>query len=297
MKGELEQWDDARLVLSVTRWGSLKKAARHLGVHVSTVSRRVELLERTLGLRLFDRTSDGVVPTAAVERLLPFAEAMEQSALQMSHALEGFEAEPEGTVRISAPPSLVEHFLVNFAQALLKSWPKIRLELNASIQYADLTRREADIAIRTTRPTTGDLLSVALIPAAPMVLFAAEATTLSANQFAETPFITYSTELEFLPECQWVLRQVAPDRVVFRSNSLPTQVEAARRGLGAVVLAKPYEMLEGLARVQLRPDLSRKLSPLPPAPLFLIVHRALRQVPRIAATWDELRAYFGNYEG
>ena len=285
-------WDDARLVLLVTRLGSLKKAASALGVHVSTVSRRLDGLEHDLGLHLFDRTSDGVKPTAAVEKLLPFAEAMEQSALGMSHALEGFEAEPEGTVRLTAPPSFVEHFLLGFATELIHRYPKIRLELIGSIQYADLTRREADIAVRVRRPTTGDLLSVALMPDIPSHLFGASSQAFGRREFKDAAFVTYSRELAFVPECQWVLKHAAPEQIVLRANSLTAQVEAVRSGIGVTVLAEPYERLDMLHRIRLKPELAKTLAPIPGGSLFLVTHRALRQVPRIAATWALLRELF-----
>ena len=287
-----EQWDDVRLLLSVHRSGSLKKAARSLGVHVSTVSRRLDVLERTLEVHLFDRTHDGIVSTSAAERLLPFAEAIEQRVLEMGNALDGFEAEPEGTVRVTAPPSFVEHFLVDFAGQLIDRYPKIRLELLASVKMADLTRREADIAVRTHRPTTGDLLTVALMTDVGSGLFADRPLTFGRRQLNEARFLTYAADLEFLPECQWVLDNVEPERVVLRTSTLSTQVEAARRGLGVVVLARPYEHLEGLHRVHLKPDLARQLPPFPTSSLFLVAHRALRHVPRVAVTWEMLKRQY-----
>ena len=285
-------WDDARLILLLTRLGSLKKAAGALKVHVSTVSRRLDILEKNLAVQLFDRTTEGVLPTAAVERLLPFAEAMEQNAFGLSHALAGFEAEPEGIVRITAPPSMVDHFLVQVTGELIQRYPKIQLELSSSVQMADLTRREADIALRTRRPTVGDLMSVALMPEIPSHLYGAAPRVLSRRGFLESYFVTYASELEFLPECQWILRHVPHDKIVVRTSSLTAQVEAVRSGFGVVLLAEAYDGLSGLHRLELKPDLKRRLSPMPTHSLFLVAHRALRQVPRIAATWDFLRSRF-----
>jgi DNA-binding transcriptional LysR family regulator len=153
-------WDDVRVLLALFRTRTLSSAAVRLGANPSTVGRRLDALEDALGARLFDRTPDGVAPTAATEHLLAHAERLEQAAYALGGAVEGFETRTEGVVRITAPPGVADHFLAPALPRLLSRYPDIRVELDASVRSLDLTRREADLALRAVRPESGDLVAV-----------------------------------------------------------------------------------------------------------------------------------------
>jgi DNA-binding transcriptional LysR family regulator len=112
------------------------------------VSRRLEALERALGARLFDRTPDGVPPTAVAESLSAHAEAMHRAAAGMVLAAEGREVAVEGEVRLTGLPGGMEYLIAPALPRLLAAYPRLRLSLDASVAYADLTRREADLALR-----------------------------------------------------------------------------------------------------------------------------------------------------
>lgn len=292
----LDDWDDARLALAIARAGSLNAAARELGVHVSTVSRRLEALEESLGTHLFDRTPDGAVATEALERMLPFAESMEQSAAGIARAMEGLETEVGGLVRIAAPPGVVNHFFEEVVASLLTQYPKLRIDVCGDTSYADLDRREADIAVRVRRPTSGDLTAVCIVDARASLVFGCEGGPLGRREFERARFVTYAPPLDHLPECAWIMTATSPEQIVFRTNSLTAQVQAARRGVGLVVLPQPFEAFEGLEVRRLSPALRRSLPALPPMSLYLVTHRALRHVPRVAATWDALRVAFKNFD-
>src|SRR4051812_15313647 len=97
------EWDDARYFLAIRRAGSLSAAGRELDVNQSTVGRRLESLEQTLGARLFVRTPDGYLLAPAGERLLPRAERMEEEAQAAEREASGQEASLTGVVRITGP--------------------------------------------------------------------------------------------------------------------------------------------------------------------------------------------------
>lgn len=153
------RWDDLRVFLALFRHRTLSGAGAALSLDASTVSRRLAGLEEALGATLFDRTRDGVLPTAAAEQLLSAAEDAENAAFAVARIAEGLERSPEGTVRITAPPLLVDAFLAPAMPGFRKRFPALTLELLASASFADLTRREADIALRMSRPSTGDLVA------------------------------------------------------------------------------------------------------------------------------------------
>src|SRR5687768_10191114 len=139
-------WDQIRVFLAVARARQLAGAAARLGLDVSTVSRRIDRLEAELGVHLFDRTRDGTVATAAAEALLPAAEDMERALAQFATAADGVETVAEGVVRLTAPPGVADAFIAPALAGFHARFPKVTVELDASIGYADLTRREADLA-------------------------------------------------------------------------------------------------------------------------------------------------------
>jgi DNA-binding transcriptional LysR family regulator len=288
------RWDDVRLLLAISRAGSLKAAAGRLDVNISTVARRLDSFEEALSMHLFDRTPDGTVATAAAEQLVPFAESMERAALGFTHALDGLEAEPEGRVRITAPPGIADHFLAPAIGALLTRHPKLSVEIVSSIGYADLTRREADIALRITRPAAGDLVAVRLGTATSTVISSCEraAELEPLRRLDDVCWITYAEDLGHLPETSWITGQVSADRIVLRSNSMTAHLNAIRSGLGVTLSSTPVAALEGLAAVRLAPKLARACLPFPESSLWLVGHRALREVPRIAAVWTFIQDQF-----
>jgi len=289
------RWDDLRVLLALHRHGSLKRASMALGVNISTVSRRLDALEEVSGAHLFDRTPDGTHPTAAAEALLPFAERMEQAAEGFVRGLEGFEVDPVGHVRLAAPPGLVDHFLAPALVELADAYPRLRLTILSSIGYADLQRREADLALRLLRPQAGDLVSKRLVTtgwcivAAPA--YAAELGRLSDPDVAR--WITWGDDLRHMPDRQWVETNVSADRIVLETSSMTAQLEAVRAGLGVTTAPPPYAELRGLTAVRCGPKVRKSLAALPEGALWLVGHRALRDVPRISVVWDWLAERFG----
>ena len=288
------RWDDIRVLLALFRRGSLKRAADDMEINISTVSRRLDALEAAVGIQLFDRTPEGTRPTDAAEQLLPLAERMEQAAHGFSQGLEGFEVEPEGDVRITAPPGFVDHFLAPALPALTKSFPRLRISIVSTVAYADLTRREADIALRTGRPVSGDFLATRIATSGWAVVTRPKlAATLSPFRDPnEARWMTWGDDLAHLADRRWVTQNVDAAQVVLTTSSMTAQIEAARAGLGVMLAPTVYASLPNLAAVRLSPKLRRSLASLQPSALWLVGHRALRDVPRIAAVWDWLKSAF-----
>ncbi len=282
------RWDDLRYLLALAREQRLKGAGALLGVNASTVSRRLEALEEAIGARLFDRLPSGLAPTAALEALLPHAEAVEGSVEAFVRSVAGFEREAEGTVRVTAPPGVAEHFVATWVRELRALHPGIRLELEGRIGYADLTRREADIALRAFRPTQGDLVSVKIGEVEDTVLgsktYVEELGTL--RRLDDARWIQWDRDLAHFSTARWLESQVHPDSIWLRTSHMGAQVEAAERGVGLLVAPTIYEGVHGLVKAKLSPALRRALVPFESQQLWLVGHRALRHVPRIAVVWD-----------
>src|SRR5262249_2278811 len=121
-------------------------------------SRRLVALEEVLAATLFDRGRHGVAPTQAAEDLLPVAETIEESMTRFTRAAEGLEREVTGLVRLTCPADAAGAAVVPRLPHLLRRHPGLRIELDAGEALRDLTRREADVAVRVVRPLHGDLI-------------------------------------------------------------------------------------------------------------------------------------------
>ena len=288
------RWDDLRVFLALYRHGSLKQGARALEVNISTASRRLDALEAATGVHLFDRTPEGVRPTAAAEQLVPFAESMEQAAHGFTRGVEAFEVEPEGEVRITAPPGLVDHFIASTLPKLCDAYPKLQIKVVSSIGYSDLTRREADIALRIVRPAAGDLIAKRLVEAGWAVV-AAPVVASRLGRLREpnaARWTTWDLDLAHLPDRKWISANVDPARIALVTNSMTAQIEAVRAGFGLMLAPDAYARLRGLVEVACAPKLRRSIAEIARGSLWLVGHRALRDVPRIAAVWSWLDEQF-----
>ena len=135
----LASWDQVRLFLALMRARSLAGAGRRLDLDASNVSRRLARLEADLGVHLFDRTREGLVPTSAAENLLAHAEEAELGIARF--AAEGAQSEVavEGVVRLTVPPGVAETFIAPLLPELHELHPRLSVELDASVRHADLT--------------------------------------------------------------------------------------------------------------------------------------------------------------
>src|SRR5947207_5816057 len=151
-------WDDLRFILAVARTGTLSGAARALAVTHSTVFRRLQALERGLGVRLFDRARDGYSPTPAGDAAAALAARVEDEVLSLERRLSGQDLDPSGTVRVTTTDTIGLTILPPQIAALRAAHPQIRVEIAISNSMAALTRRDADVALRPTRDPPQSLI-------------------------------------------------------------------------------------------------------------------------------------------
>lgn len=280
-------WDLVRVFLDVARTGKLAGAAERVGLDVSTISRRLDRLEDELGLTLFERGPGGVIATAAGERLLPAAEEMARAIGELGVALDAVEAEAEGVVRLTAPPGVADVFVAPALIEFHRRHPRVRIDLDASVGYADLTRGEADLALRARRPARGDLVAQKLvttrsIPAAAPAYVDALGPVRSLD---DVRWIAWGHDLAQIPEARWLSAHVTAPPVL-RTSAFSAQLNAAATGLGAVLAPEPYLDRFGLVPVRRGRGLAAAWDALPAGELWLVGHVALRRVPRVAVLWQ-----------
>lgn len=272
------QWDDVRYFLALARLGSLSAASRSLDVEHSTVARRVEALERALGLRLFDRLPRGWTLTTEGEALVVQAKGLEDQAIAFSRAALGV-ASLAGTVRISAPPMTASHFLAPRLATLREAWPDIDLELIGESRDADLAHGEVDLALRLARPTAAGLAARALGRMG-SGLYASPAHAVRPPQ--EWVFLGYDRSLGQVAQHTWLEGIADGRRFVLRSNDLAVLYQACRAGLG-IALLPHFLARSDTALVAVPCDNAP-----PPRSLWLVVHPDVRRSPRVRAVADSL---------
>jgi DNA-binding transcriptional LysR family regulator len=141
-------WDDVRYFLAVARGGSVRAAAERLGVNHSTVLRRIAQLEERLGAHMFEKLPSGYRLTAAGEEVLEFADQMEASSHQLETRVFGRDQSVRGRLRVTLAPTLATHLLMPDFAEFARLHPDIEMEILSSGDLANLTNREADVAIR-----------------------------------------------------------------------------------------------------------------------------------------------------
>jgi DNA-binding transcriptional LysR family regulator len=286
----LLRWDDVPLFLALLRQGNLAGAGRTLGLDASTASRRLAALEKTTGARLFDRTRQGLVPTAAAEEMRGPAEEMERAAMKLANAAQSFEADVEGVVRIAVIPGVADGHLAPRLGELLARHPRLRIELDVRSQVSDLTRREADIAIRSIRPRSGELVMTKLTSVRWLAMTSIDhAKALGVlDDWDQARWITWDDDLAHIPVARWVAEHTSRPPVL-RTSSIGSQIAAARSGLGVLLLDEyAPRAVPGLAEVRHASALAADAAEWPVDDLWLVGHAALRDTPRVAAVWDFL---------
>ncbi|CAG9227107.1 LysR family transcriptional regulator [Paraburkholderia tropica] len=151
-------WDDVRIFLAVYRAGTLRGAAQQLDIDQTTAGRRLAGLESTLGSRLFLRTTAGLVLTQSGQHVLQTAEQMERLAISFARKSEGADERVAGEVRVTTTDTLAIDFVIPAIERLHLRHPEVRAILTTTPRLLDLSRREADVAVRTQRPEQPGLI-------------------------------------------------------------------------------------------------------------------------------------------
>jgi DNA-binding transcriptional LysR family regulator len=269
-------WDDLRHLLAIARAGTLAAAARRLAVNQTTVARRLATLEAALGARLFERAEGLLRPTKAGELALARAAEVEQEVGALEQGIAGADREPAGLVRVTAVPILVNRLLVPALPALSARHARIRLELIAESRNLSLTRREADLALRLSRPQSGTGLLTRRLGDLDYAVYGPRG-----RAGARLAWITYEEGLGHLPQARWIAAQAREALAPLAVSDAESLVHAIRAGIGKSLLPCLIADREpGLRRLGVA-VLHREL--------WLLAHREQRHHRRIGAViaWIE----------
>ncbi|WP_417579305.1 LysR family transcriptional regulator [Nitrincola sp.] len=278
-------WNDFELVLAIATSGSLSGASRALGVSHATVFRRIGDIEQRLGVTLFERSRTGYRPTLAGEELADTAKVMDEAALAAERKVAGRDLEPSGEIWATTTDSLLMGLLTPLFMQFQHKYPGILLDVAVSNQLFNLTRREADVAIRPSNRPPENLIGRPLTPIGQAV-YGHRSLGLTPGGMIETlanqPWIGGGPRLQDAALSQWMDNNGLNEACVYRVDTLVSILSAVRSGMGLAVL--PCYLAGDDA------DIVQLTDPIPELEygLWFLMHPDLRGVVRIHALMDFL---------
>jgi DNA-binding transcriptional LysR family regulator len=276
-------WDDFRYVKAIADSRSLGGAASELGVNHSTVFRRLAQIESQLGSRLFERSRQAYALTPCGEAMVRLAERMGEDIVTFERQVTGHDLRPSGELRVTTNDTVLVHLMTQVFAAFRKTYPEIVLDVVVSNQALNLSKRDADVAVRATDRPPEALIGRRAASIA-WAVFAAGDSAVDAfdpeDGARDADWIGFGDNLANLKAAKWLKEHAAPGRIVYRINTVLGLAEAAAAGMGLALLP----CFIGAAT----PGLRRLTGPLPDLAngIWLLTHADLRQTARVRAFMD-----------
>lgn len=272
-------WDDFRFVKAVGDRRGLTGAAELLGIDHSTAFRRLGAIEKALDARLFERGRAGYVPTPAGRAMIEAASRIESDVAAFSRAVAGGSEEVTGDLRVTAPAGLAGTLLMPILAGFSQKYPAVRLDLILADETLNLSRRDADVAIRASRGPDETLVGRRLTAVAWAVYGRADWIY---GPLSDEAWIGLGEGVAGGLFHRFMKGRAKPERIVLRLNAVTSLREAVASGIGIA----PLPCFEGDADPALR-----RLGELEPelrADLWVLTHQDLRRSARIRAFMDHV---------
>ena len=283
-------WDDIRVFLALHRERTTGRAAAALGVSQPTVVRRIAAFEHAIGISLFERTSTGLVPTSAAERLYLAAGRVERGICELTAEIDAITQTGLKVIRLT----LLDHFeqlVVPVLRSFRSRWPDVMTELLASDRICDLARGEADIAVRGRHRPTSDELVVRELPPSGWTIYASahmpdSERPKSPEEVAGHPLALVEGTPATLPVYVWLQSLTPEGAPPTRCNNYRALKSAIASG--AVLSSLPCTIGDR------DPEIVRCFPPLEEwdVPIWLIGRRAILRRPPARDLFDSIAAYF-----
>ncbi len=272
-------WDDFRLVSAIAEAGSLVGAAEKLSINHSTAFRRLGALEKSLGSRLFERARSGYSPTPAGDEMIALASRIAENVADFERSVAGRDVKPAGTLRVTTNDTFVSYLLAPIFVSFRKAYPDIFLDVIVTHQSLNLSRRDADIAIRATAEPPETLVGRKM-PVFAWCCYAPNEWLENGQLRAPTPsWIGYGQALSALPAARWLQDKARPAEIGCRFDTLIGVAHGVAAGLG--VAAIPCFIGDQIPSIGRTGELLRFGDA-----LWLLTHADLRQSARVRAFMD-----------
>ena len=278
-------WDNLRFVLTVAKSGSVAAAARELGVNRTTVLRRIDAFQKNLGCRIFERCKTGYVLTLEAEKIIDAAQEVESTLFNIQRQIEGRELRLVGELRVTTTDTLMVSIIGPHLAGFHRKHPAILVTVNMTNNILDLTRRDADIAIRPTRnpepPLVGQRLSD--------INFGAYASPDYLNEFSgldwqQHHWVGFDDSLQSTMPAKWLADKIPEGNICLKCDSFVGLRTAAENGMGLALL--PHYLGESSPILHRVDAPTRELT----TGLWILTHPDLVRSARVNAFMD----YFGD---
>lgn len=272
-------WDDLRFVLALSRANGLTSAARALGINPSSVYRRLEALEASMGVRLFERLRSGYRLTDAGEELTEAASRMESEVLIVERRVLGADVRLQGSMRLATSEALMIHVLADHVEEFRALYPDVNLDVALSNQHVDLARRDADIVIRATSAPPEHLVgrSVGHVNAAAYASSAYLDAKGRGKPIESYEWVGYDGALAHHRQARWTSDHVPDERVRLRFDSISAVLAVVLRGVGCGAL--PCFMADGHPELERLPGTYQETD----VQMWVLTHPDLRKSAKIRA--------------
>ena len=285
-------WDKVRVFYTVAEAGSFTHAGENLHLSQSAVSRQISSLEESLNVSLFHRHARGLILTEQGELLFrTAADVLQKLSIAEQRILDN-RISPEGPLKINTTVAFGSVWLTSRMAGFLELYPRIDVSLALSDDDLDLSMREADVAIRMSAPTQGDLIQRHLLKM-PYKVFASpeyierHGIPKNPSELDKHRIIVYG-EGANLPSSNgnWLLQAGSAKgqkrRATLRVNSIYAILRAVEGGLGIGALPD-YMQRESTRLVEVLPELK-----CPQIDAYFVYPEELRNMKRIAVFRDYL---------
>lgn len=281
-------WDDFRLIKAIAEERALPAAAHKLGINHSTVFRRLGQIEDAVGVKLFERHRSGYVATPAGEEMVLLAGRVDEDITAFTRKLAGQEIKPAGELRVATNDTLLVDLLTPLFAKFLAQCPDIRLDILVGNRAANLSKRDADVAIRATDNPPETL--VGRKPARIAWAVYGKAADFPAprawegDELWDRPWVSLGETFAMMSAVRTIARQVTPERIVYKLDTVLGLAEAVEAGIGIGFV--PCFIAD------VRPGLTRLSAPDPKlaADLWLLTHPDMRHTPRVRLFLDFMAA-------
>lgn len=284
-------WDKLRVFYSAAETGSFTRAGERLNLSQSAISRQIATLENSLKTSLFHRHARGIVLTEQGELLRDTVrevfEKIERAEIQLMES----KVMPRGELKVTAPTGLGSTWLARQVREFLNLYPEIRLQLILSDAELDLSKRQADVAVRLHKSSHASLIQRSLMTVHNHIYAAREYLDLrgspeTAEDLDDHDLVVYGPEVPaWLKGVDWIREIGAGGRKrqpVLRVNNITGVMRAVESGAG--IAALPDYLTQGSdTLVRLLPNLKA-----PNLDAYFVYPETLRQSKRVAVFRDFL---------
>ncbi|MFC5067203.1 LysR family transcriptional regulator [Flaviflagellibacter deserti] len=273
-------WDDFKLVKAVAEARSLAGASEKLHVNTSTVFRRLGTLEARLGARLFERKRGGYALTPAGEEMVELATRMSGEVDAFEIRIAGRDLKPSGELRVATNDAMIAYTLSPILARFRLAYPDIRLDIAIGNEAINLSRRDADIAIRATAQPPETLVGRRIATVIWGIYGLDDDRPVSSlAELADRKWVVPGDYLSSLKVMRHVREVIPRENMVYSLNSVMGLAEAVKAGIGLGVIPSYIGDKNGLKRLLLLPESSD-------TGFWILTHPDIRGSARVRAFLD-----------